>query len=58
MTKFVINDLTDSVELDRDALSRIYGGSKLAAVRPPLEQRHLRRQAPLFFQQHKGKKRR
>ena len=58
MSKFVINDLTDSVELDREALGKIYGGSKLPAGRPPLAQRHLRRQAPLFFQQNKGKKRR
>ncbi len=58
MTKFVINDLTDSVELDREALSRIYGGSKLPAGRPPLAQRHLRRQAPLLFQHNKAKTRR
>ncbi len=58
MTKFVINDLTDSLDLDREALSRIYGGSKSPAGRPPLEPRHLRSQPPLLFQQNKGKKRR
>lgn len=38
MAKIKINDLTDSIELDQAALSRIYGGASARVRKPdPLE---------------------
>ena len=39
MAKIVINDLADSIDLDQQALSTIYGGARTPAKKPdPLEQ--------------------
>ncbi len=41
MAKIVINDLIESVELDREALTAIYGGSPAPYLKPDLVQQQL-----------------
>jgi hypothetical protein len=41
MAKIVINDLLESVELDREALTTIYGGSPASHLKPDLIQQQL-----------------
>ena len=49
MAKITIKDLSDSVDLDREAMSNIYGGSRTLSTRPSLVHRRLLKTESLFL---------